>query len=296
MITNDQIQELFNSGGTVIGNDGEKIGKFGQIFLDDQTGNPEWVTVRTGLFGMSESFVPLGDASVRGDEVHVPYDKQTVKDAPRIDDAEGHLSPADEQELYRYYNRSYGQAEQLDDRVGNVSAGTLPADPDELGRTDRDFDRDATAGLGERTDRNLDRDTADGSMTRSEEELHVGTERVESGKVRLRKYVVTENVSTTVPVSHEEVRLEREPITDPHASGTISDGLQEEEQEVTLHEERPVVEKEAVPVERVRLDTETVTEDQPIEEEMRKERIETEGATGEGIDPDGTGLTDRRDR
>jgi uncharacterized protein (TIGR02271 family) len=112
-------------------------------------------------------------------------------------------------------------------------------------------------------------------MTRSEEQLRVGTETVEWGRARLRKYVVTENVSTTVPVSHEEVRVEREPITDANRDAALSgEPISEEEHEVTLRAERPVVAKEAVPVERVRLATETVTEDAAVSETVRKEQIE----------------------
>jgi uncharacterized protein (TIGR02271 family) len=112
-------------------------------------------------------------------------------------------------------------------------------------------------------------------MTRSEEQLRVGTETVEGGRARLRKYVVTENVSTTVPVSHEEVRVEREPITGANRDAALSgDPISEEEHEVTLRAERPVVAKEAVPVERVRLATETVTEDAAVSETVRKEQIE----------------------
>jgi uncharacterized protein (TIGR02271 family) len=105
--------------------------------------------------------------------------------------------------------------------------------------------------------------------------VQVGTQRVESGRARLRKYVVTENVTQTVPVSHEEVVLEREPITDANI-GNAMDGpaISEEEHEVVLHAERPVVAKEAVPVERVRLDTDTVTEQRTVTEQIRKEQIE----------------------
>jgi uncharacterized protein (TIGR02271 family) len=120
--------------------------------------------------------------------------------------------------------------------------------------------------------------TTDDAMTLSEERLNVGTRSEEVGRARLRKYVVTENVTETVPVSHEEVRLEREPITDANV-GSATDGpaISEEEHEVTLHAERPVVEKEAVPVERVRLDKTTVTEQTQVSEGLRKEEIELEG-------------------
>ena len=98
-------------------------------------------------------------------------------------------------------------------------------------------------------------------MTVSEERLDVGTERREAGRARLRKYVVTENVTQTVPVQREEVRVEREPITDTNRDDALSGpGISEDEHEVVLHEERPVVDKDTVPVERVRLDTETVTD------------------------------------
>src|SRR3712207_5392160 len=107
MISTDQIQSLLTSGGTVVDNDGDKIGKVSQVFLDDQTGNPEWVTVTTGLFGTAESFIPLNQASVRGDEIVVPYDKSTVKGAPRVQDSNGHLSESEEAELYRYYGLDY---------------------------------------------------------------------------------------------------------------------------------------------------------------------------------------------
>ena len=112
-------------------------------------------------------------------------------------------------------------------------------------------------------------------MTRSEERLRVGTEQVQAGRARLRKYVVTENVTQTVPVSHEEVRLEREPITDANREQAMSGGdITEEEHEVTLRAERPVVAKETVPVERVRLGKQTVTEEQQVSETVRKEQID----------------------
>jgi uncharacterized protein (TIGR02271 family) len=115
-------------------------------------------------------------------------------------------------------------------------------------------------------------------MTRSEERLHVGTERVETGRARLRKHVVTEQRTVTVPVSHEEVRLEREPITDGNVgSATSGPDLSDEEHEVVLTEERPVVQMETVPVERVKLGTETVTDERTVTEDVRHEEIEIDG-------------------
>jgi uncharacterized protein (TIGR02271 family) len=246
MITEQQLTVVIGS--TAVGPDG-KLGTVSEVYLDDETGRPEWVTVRTGMFGTKETFVPLAQADITGEDLRVPYDKETVKNAPHID-SEGHLSPAEETELYRYYgigtDASAPVADTTRDTVGHGTGGHDTSGP-----------------------------TTDDAMTRSEEHLQVGTQRVERGRARLRKYVVTENVTQTVPVAHEELRLEREPITDANI-GDALDGpaISEEEHEVVLHAERPVVAKEAVPVERVRLDTETVTEQQTITEAVRKEQIE----------------------
>ena len=241
-LTTEQLDSVAN--GNVIDTDGDKIGGVGQIYLDDQTGQPNWVTAKTGLFGTSESFVPLSGASVSGSDIVVTFDKATIKDAPRVD-ADGHLSPDEEDSLFRYYR--LGGAE-------NVSARGVD---DERGADyEENADRRGTRG------HDTSDPTTDDAMTRSEERLNVGTQTREAGRARLRKYVVTENVTQTVPASREEVRVEREPITDANRDEAASGpAISEEEHEVVLHEERPVVEKEAVPVERVRLDTETVTDE-----------------------------------
>jgi uncharacterized protein (TIGR02271 family) len=147
------------------------------------------------------------------------------------------------------------------------------------GRTDRDGDGVYDDVQGGAVGRDTSGPTTDEAMTRSEERLNVGTRSEEAGRARLRKYVVTENVTETVPVSREEVRVEREPITDANI-GNALDGpaISEEEHEVTLHAERPVVDKEAVPVERVRLDKETVTDQEQVSADLRKEEIEVDGA------------------
>jgi uncharacterized protein (TIGR02271 family) len=120
----------------------------------------------------------------------------------------------------------------------------------------------------------------DDAMTRSEEELLVGKAQRETGRARLRKYVVTEQVQTTVPVQREEVRVEREPITEANREQAL-DGpeISEEEHEVVLHEEIPVVDKHTAPKERVSLQKDTISDEREVSEEVRKERIETEGDT-----------------
>ena len=259
MIGTDTIRRVI--GQDVYDESGEKIGSAAEVYLDDETGQPEWVTVRTGMFGTKESFVPIRNADLTDDGVRVPVSKTQVKDAPKID-TDGHLSPQEEQELYRYYGMGNG-ADGGMQAVGTETSGV--AGTDTRGTVGHD-----TSGP-----------TTDDAMTRSEERLNVGTRSEEVGRARLRKYVLTENVTETVPVMHEEVRLEREPITDANV-GNALDGpaISEEEHEVTLHAERPVVEKEAVPVERVRLDKTTVAEEAQVNEDVRKEEIETDGVEG----------------
>ncbi|WP_026551072.1 PRC and DUF2382 domain-containing protein [Arthrobacter sp. Br18] len=309
MISQNNIDTMLSSGGNVVGSDGEKIGSIGQVYLDDQTGEPSWVTAKTGLFGTSESFVPLQGADLDGHDVRVPYSKPQVKDAPRVD-SDGSLSPEEEERLYRHYELG-GTGTRTETTTG--TAGTSGLETAGVGgvggmNRDNDLDLDARGGrheadlTGDR-DRTNDSDrnavghdtsgpTTDEAMTRSEEQLRVGTETREAGRARLRKYVVTENVTQTVPVSREEVRIEREPITEANR-GNAMDGpaISEEEHEVVLHAERPVVEKEAVPVERVRLNKETVTTDETVSSDVRKEKIETDDVDGvNGND------TDRRNR
>ncbi len=260
-------------GRTIVGSDGEKIGKISEIYEDPDTGKPEWATVSSGLFGSKSNFVPLAGASSAGEDVRASVTKEQVKDAPGVE-ADGELSEPEEQRLFEHYNVPYTQE-------GSTTAQGQPNAGTDLGQTGRrDVGRE-TMGEGEGRE-TVGRDTSgpetDQAMTRSEEELRVGTTRREAGRARLRKYVVTEEVTKTVPVQREEVRLEREPITDENA-GAALDGpeISEEEHEVVLHAEEPVVEKRVVPQERVRMGTETIGEEREVSEQVRKEQIDTEG-------------------
>lgn len=261
MITQDQLRDVV--GATAYDRDGDKIGKVGQLYYDDATDQPTWVTVNTGFFGTHESFVPVSGAELTGDRVTVAYDKATVKNAPTIAEG-GHLAPQEEQQLYRYYGVDYGAGQ----AAGRDSAYD-------------DADDDAPGAVG----RDTSGPTTDSAMTRSEEQLRVGTQTQVAGKARLRKHVVTEHQQVSVPVSHEEITLEREPITEA-TRGAAYDGpaISEEEHEITLHAERPVVDTEAVAVERVRLGAQTVTEQETVGGQVRKEQIE--------LDTDGRNLRD----
>jgi len=150
-------------GRTVIGQDGEKIGTVGDVFTDDETGQPKWLTVKTGLFGNRGSFVPLDNASMRGEDILIPFDKGMVKDAPNVDVDHGHLSVSEEAELYRFYGRDH-----TDTSTRNVS-------PQEAHRTERGSDEESR-----------DHERSGQSETRP----------MEPGHTRLRRYIVTEKVVT----------------------------------------------------------------------------------------------------
>jgi uncharacterized protein (TIGR02271 family) len=257
-------------GRTMVDPAGDKLGTIDAIYLDDETGQPEWATVTSGLFSAKTAFVPLAQAQDTGDSVQVPYDKDQVKDAPSME-ADGQLSQDDEAELYRHYGLDYSE---------HRSDSGLPAGIAGQGIDSRDRNGDGI--YDDVQDSAVGRDTSgpttDDAMTRSEEELRVGTESRERGRARLRKHVTTEQQTVTVPVQREEVRVEREPITDANLdAATSGPAISEEEHEVTLREEEVVVDKRAVPKERVRLDTETVTDERQISEEVRKEHIEVDG-------------------
>jgi PRC-barrel domain protein len=197
MTTPGQWTDLIGS--TAIDSDGEKVGKIGQIYLDDATGQPAWITVSTGLFGMRESVAPLYNAQPSQGEVRLAVTKQMIKDAPNID-ADAHLTESETGELYQYY------ANYLDPSVartgadqpgnGDYATGTTGTGTGYDDRDARYADRTGTgagtagydeAGVTGTRDRDASGLTGDDAMTRSEERLNVGTENVTAGQARLRK-------------------------------------------------------------------------------------------------------------
>ncbi|TDE27134.1 PRC and DUF2382 domain-containing protein [Actinomadura sp. 6K520] len=306
-----QVRELM--GMSVTDTNGTKVGTIKQVYLNDDSGSPEWVTVHTGWFGMRESFVPLAGTRRNQDALQVPYDKETIKGAPNVD-ADEHLSHAQIVDLYRHYGvrppggrrtgeqgprQEAGEGRQAaGDEAGTPQAGdaadtagtagttgTAPGEAGTQGTAGKAAAAAGTAGMAvrpEKTGRERqamppqpEREGAEAPMTeitRSEEQLRIGTERHESGRVRVHKWVETEMVERTIPVSHEEIRIDREPITGGEPSSAVS--LSADEQEIILYEERPVVTKETIPVERIRIRTDQVQDEQTVRGEIRKERIE----------------------
>jgi uncharacterized protein (TIGR02271 family) len=294
MANSISIEDLQRS--TVIDQDGDKVGKVGQVYLDDATGQPNWVTVNTGLFGGSETFVPLDEATQDGEDLRVPYTKAFIKDAPNLD-ADSHVDESQEDELYRYYGLQGGGDRVRDGRDGRVDGRDAAA----AGAAGTAAGAAGTANTGDRRDdlrdgdaRHRDDVAAAGaargddanSVVRHEEEVNVGTERVQTGRARLRKHIVHDTETVTVPVEREEVEIVREPIAD----GEHGDRLSDEDVEVTLSEEHPVVEKDVVAKERVGLDKNVVQDQEQVQTDVAREEVEIER------DADTRGVDGRDDR
>lgn len=290
------IKDLFNK--TAYDVNGDKLGSVKEVFVDDNSGQPTFVEVSHGLFGMSESIVPMRGHKFAGeDDLILAFDKERIKDAPSVDTDKA-LSANDQNEIFRHYGvdtmkdeQAYtgGRHDVSDKNKAGLAAGAGAgagvgaaagaehkehAHKDHVAGTET-ADRTKNAGHT-----HADVDGRD-SLVRSEEQLDVNKERVETGEVRLRKYVVTETENVEVPVTREEVRVERTPISEEEAASLRGkNDLTDDEASVTLHEERVRVEKDTVPVEKVELNKKEVTDTERVSEDLRKERIETEGVDG----------------
>jgi uncharacterized protein (TIGR02271 family) len=288
-------------GSPAYGPDGEKIGTVEHFFTDDRTGAPTWVAVSTGLFGTRHSVVPATDATFADGSVRLPVTKDAVRTAPSVSDQ--HLAPEDEALLRQHYRLDAGTTPA--GRRGHLPARRglarrRPGDDGPVGddTTTRDLSQlpgDHRAGGTEQDTVSIDREaardqtvpvaavptppTTDGAMTRSEEQLRVTMERYAAKRVRVVKYVVTEEVQVTVPIRREEIRIEEIPLGDgaPATAGALdttgTGGLPET---IVLHTERPVVGTEVVPVERVRLRTEWVQEHVQVRDQVRRERVDVD--------------------
>ena len=302
------IKDLFNA--TAYDKDGEKLGDVNEVFVDDQSGQPTFVEVNHGLFGMNSSLVPLRGHDFSGDDLKLGFSKDRIKDAPDFD-SDKPLTPEAQSDIFKHYGLENAhdvtdyKDSNLDSKrdvqagadkdhnltagagaagagAGVAGAGVAGAHADEKKAATHTTDAAATerkAGLAD--DAAAARTNNDGELIRSEEQLNVNKERVATGEARLRKYVVTDTESVEVPVEREEVRVERTPINAEDAknyNGSISGDS--EEASVTLHEERVNVNKETVPVEKINLKKDTVRDTETHTEELRKEQIDTDGVDG----------------
>ena len=280
----NRIEDLANA--TAYDVDGDKVGGVKDVYVNDTTGQPDFVSVNHGLFGGGDSIVPLRGHTLRDGELHLAFQKDRIEDAPDLDE-NGHLTTEDQDAFYRHYGLENTQD------VTTYETGNRVAETGAAGAAGA-----AGAGAGYAAgERNVDterrdvvdadrRDVADNDeIIRSEEQLNVSKDRVETGEVRLRKYVVNETENVEVPVEREEVRVVREPITD--ADRANYDGnIGEQEASVTLSEDRVNVSKESVPVEKVSLEKDTVRDTESVSEEVRKERFETDGVVEGDVEGD----------
>ena len=222
--------------------EGEKIGKVEEIFYDHQTRVPEWIGIGTGFFGTKRVLVPVQGAQHTEDGLRVAYAKDHVKDGPDIDSDD--ISQEQEAELAAFYGLGYSHQQSdtgLTDGGGRAASGR--------GRTEEQ------------------------AVTRSEEELEVGKRDVDAGTVRLRKWVETEPVALDLELHREVAHVTREPIDEPVADHEFG----EQEIEVPLSAEQPMVQKRTVARERIGVEKGVETEHQTVEDEVRKERVEVDG-------------------
>ncbi|WP_408933774.1 PRC and DUF2382 domain-containing protein [Corynebacterium marquesiae] len=300
------IKDLFNA--TAYDKNGEKLGDVNEVFVDDQSGQPTFVEVNHGLFGMNSSLVPLRGHDFSGDDLKLGFSKDRIKDAPDFD-SDKPLTPEAQSDIFKHYglDNAHDVTDYKDSNLdskrdvqagadkehnltagagaagaGVAGAGVAGAHADEKKAATHTTDAAATERkAGAADNAAAARTNNDGELIRSEEQLNVNKERVATGEARLRKYVVTDTETVEVPVEREEVSVERTPISAEDAknyNGTISGDS--EEASVTLHEERVNVNKETVPVEKINLKKDTVRDTETHTEELRKEQIDTDGVDG----------------
>ena len=298
------IKDLFNA--TAYDKNGEKLGDVNEVFVDDQSGQPTFVEVNHGLFGMNSSLVPLRGHDFSGDDLKLGFSKDRIKDAPDFD-SDKPLTPEAQSDIFKHYglDNAHDVTDYKDSKrdaqagadkdhnltagagaagagAGVAGAGAAGAHADEKKAATHTTDAAATERkAGAADNAAAARTNNGGELIRSEEQLNVNKERVATGEARLRKYVVTDTETVEVPVEREEVSVERTPISAEDAknyNGTISGDS--EEASVTLHEERVNVNKETVPVEKINLKKDTVRDTETHTEELRKEQIDTDGVDG----------------
>jgi uncharacterized protein (TIGR02271 family) len=259
-------------GKTVYGRDGEKVGKVEDFYVDEETGEPEWMGLGTGFFGTKHVIVPVAGYSIRDEDVYVPYEKDMIKDAPDIDSDE-----IDEErggQLYEYYGlrRNYYQDEgQRGAQSGTGMTGQTGTSMS--GQSQAPMTGQSENEMTGRSQAPMTSQESSQSVTRHEEDLHVGTRNVEAGRVRLRKWVETQPVSEDVQLRRETARIERQPLNEPATNADLG----EREIELTLEREEPVVEKQVMAKERVTLNKDVEERIERVEAQLGRERVEVDG-------------------
>lgn len=258
-------------GARVTSSDGQVIGTVEQVFNDDADGTPVWAQIKAGR---RIRFVPLGGSRLGEEGLSVPFETRRIIGGPDIS-ADKHMSAAQAEQLSRYYGltvpRQGGERGPEQGTDTQARTETQAAEP-EAQAAQPEARQAAQPEAAQAAEAGTD------WLVRSEERISVSMETVETDRVRLRKYVDTQPVEQAFQITREEYEVERVPIAEGEQLSDIAEG----ERELILHAERPTLAKEMVPVERVRLVPRQVTEDQTVRDEVRRERIEAEPASGPG--------------
>jgi uncharacterized protein (TIGR02271 family) len=256
------IQELITMRGKpVYTSDGEKLGDFEEIYHDEATKQPEWIRVKSstlgGILGTKHFLVPLAGAELQDGEdsaIRVPYSKDRVQYAPEV---EGEwISEEDERQLYRHYGLQPSE-QRSETQLPDVGIGEQHQHP--AGEMHEEHQHPVTP-------------QGDVTISRHEEELQVGKRETEYGRVRLRKWVETEPVTEEVELRRETAFVERQPVNRPASGAAIG----EEEVEMPLHREEPVVSKETVEREQITVHPEEEIKEETVHGEVRREHVEVE--------------------
>lgn len=238
-------------GWEVIASDGRKVGEVDQLLVDTGAMKVRYldVDVDDGLLtdaGNSDRHVliPIGYARLDEDDDRVIVDNLVSADVAGLPEyTHGPVTRDYETNLRQRFDTDYTATE----RDTDFYAGELYDD---------------------------DRFYGNRRMTLSEEELAVGKREREAGEVDLHKRVETEHVAQPVRTTHEEVEIERRPITDPMAAREAR--IEGDEIRVPLHEEEAVVEKRTVPKEEVVVRKHEVADTEMVEADLRKERLDVD--------------------
>ena len=233
------------AGYTVYDNAGSKIGKVDDLFLDEND-RPEYVGVKMGFLGTSSTLIPMEIATTdeSAGTITVSSDSETVKNGPAFND-DREITPEYENEVRSYYGLGAAQAESSGSYDTHEEPRSEVTHEDEL------------------------------RVQRSEEELRAGTREREAGSVKVRKRVRTDRERIEVPTKHEEVSVERVPVSGESSEAQIG----EDEVDVPVTEEEVVTDKRAVAKEEVRLRKDVVEGTEVVEEDIRREEVDVEDAT-----------------
>jgi uncharacterized protein (TIGR02271 family) len=280
------------AGYTVVDESGSKIGKVDDLFLDEND-QPEYFGVKMGLLGTSSTLIPADIATINSEQgfIEVSQPKSTVQDGPAFDD-DREITPEYENEVRSYYSlgstESSGSYEDYQGEETNGHSGAGTTDSTSAGTVGSGMSMgDTETGEFREHDRNQEglsqpggdlQDEDELRVQRSEEELVAGTREREAGSMKVRKRVRTDRERIEVPTKHEEVSVERVPMSGEASEAQIG----EDEVSVPVTEEEVITSKKAVAKEEIRVRKDVVEDTEVVEEDVRREEIDVEDDTERG--------------